>query len=62
MPRGPNISFRQRDLVRALRSARLAGITHARVEIDSKTGKISVILAPPDEAPEKVIPPAPHPA
>ena len=42
MPRGPNLFFRQRDLVRALRSAQLAGIPSARVTIDKASGNLTI--------------------
>ncbi len=42
MARGP-LSFRQRDLVRALRGAKAAGLEVSKVEID-KEGKIIVII------------------
>ena len=49
-PRSVN-RFNQREVARALRAARLAGEAVDRVEIDPKSGKISVILAPkPGEA------------
>ena len=41
--------FYQREISRALRAARLAGENVDRVEIDPKSGKISVILAKPGE-------------
>jgi hypothetical protein len=45
MARGP-LTFRQQDLVRALKGARAAGIEVARVEID-KTGKIVIVTGSP---------------
>jgi len=41
MARGP-LTFRQQDLVRALKGAKAAGIEIARVEID-KAGKIVMV-------------------
>ena len=46
MARGPN-KFKQRDLTRALRGAKAAGIEVGRIEIDP-TGKISVVIGKPD--------------
>jgi hypothetical protein len=45
MTRGAN-SFRQRDLARAIRGARAAGLTVDRVLVDPKTGKIEVVTGP----------------
>jgi hypothetical protein len=42
MARGP-LTFRQRDLVRALRGAKAAGLEISKVEID-REGKIVVII------------------
>ena len=42
--------FSQREVARALKAARLAGERPDRVEIDPKSGKISVILAKSGEA------------
>jgi hypothetical protein len=39
MSRGP-ILFRERDLARAIRSARAAGASRVKVEIDKQTGNI----------------------
>jgi hypothetical protein len=41
--------FRERELARALRAAKAAG--GERVEIDPRTGKISVILTKPSDPP-----------
>lgn len=41
--------FHEREVARALRAARLAGERPDRVEIDPKTGKISVVIAKPGE-------------
>ena len=41
--RGP-LSFKQRDLTRALKAVEAAGHAAARVEIDSKGGKIVLYL------------------
>jgi hypothetical protein len=46
MARG-SLTFRQRDLVRALRGAKAAGLEIAKVEID-KDGKIVVIIGKSD--------------
>jgi hypothetical protein len=54
MARGPNLFFRQRDLVRVLRSARLAGVPHARVEIDKQTGNL-IVDARLGEAPPRAV-------
>ena len=43
MARGP-LTFRQQDVVRALKSVRAAGIEVTRVEID-KTGKIVMVTS-----------------
>lgn len=45
MARGP-LTFRQQDLVRALKGAKAAGIEIARVEID-KAGKIVMVTGKP---------------
>ena len=50
MARGP-LTFRQRDLVRALKSARAAGLEVSKVEID-KDGKIVVIIGKSDAPPD----------
>jgi hypothetical protein len=47
MARGP-LTFRQQDLVRALKAAKAAGIEVARVEID-KSGRIIVVAGKPAE-------------
>ena len=46
MARGP-LTFRQSDLVRALKGAKAAGLDISKVEID-KDGKIVVIIGKPD--------------
>lgn len=48
MARG-SLTFRQRDLVRALKGARAAGLEVLKVEID-KDGKIVVIIGKSDTA------------
>jgi hypothetical protein len=47
-PRSVN-RFHERELARAIRAARKAGESEARVEVDPKTGKISIVLTPPTE-------------
>lgn len=46
MPRGPS-SFKQSDIVRAVRGVKAAGVEVAKVEID-KDGKIIVIIGKPE--------------
>jgi hypothetical protein len=46
MSHGPS-TFRQRDLMRALRAAVAAGIPVKRVDIEN--GKIAVVMGEPDE-------------
>jgi hypothetical protein len=46
MARG-SLPFRQRDLVRALKGTKAAGLEVAKIEID-KNGKIVVIIGKPD--------------
>lgn len=45
--------FREADITRAFRAARKAGIAHPRVDIDTATGRISIVpcraAADPDE-------------
>jgi hypothetical protein len=48
MPRGP-CAFKQRDVVRALKAIRAAGIENARLEI-TKDGLLIVMSGKPDEA------------
>jgi hypothetical protein len=58
--RGSN-RFNKREVARAVCAARGAGETIERVEIDPRTGKISVVIAKPGEAsgvtdtPERII-------
>jgi hypothetical protein len=47
-PRSVN-RFHERELARAIRAARKAGEAEARVEVDPRTGRISVVLTPPTE-------------
>ena len=49
-PRSTN-RFNSREVARALRAARLAGERPERVEIDPATGRITVIIAQPSDAP-----------
>jgi hypothetical protein len=49
MPRGP-VPFRQSDLTRCFRAARMAGVAIDRVEID-RNGHIVVIVANESERP-----------
>jgi hypothetical protein len=56
-PRSVN-RFLERELARAIRAARKAGESEARVEVDPSTGKITVVLAKASEAkdsPERII-------
>jgi len=46
MGRGP-LTFRQQDLVRAIKGAKAAGLEVSKVEIDNN-GKIVVIIGRPD--------------
>ena len=46
-------SFRQRDMTRAIKAARLAGLNVERVEVD-KDGKIIVVTASKPETPADV--------
>ena len=48
-PRSVN-RFNQREVVRALKAARLAGENVDRVEIDPASGKISLVLGKPADA------------
>jgi hypothetical protein len=52
-PRGPG-RFRERELARAVRAARAAG--GERVEVDPKTGKITVIVGGAGEVADKANP------
>ena len=58
MARGPN-RFKQRDLTRALRGAKAAGIEVGRVEID-QAGKISVVIGPPKASSDLATPETPE--
>jgi hypothetical protein len=44
LSRGP-ATFRQADVVKALRAARAAGLDVARVEVDPITGKIVIVTS-----------------
>jgi hypothetical protein len=44
-------NFRQQDVTRAINAAKRAGLSIARVEVDPKTAKISVIIAGTNEEP-----------
>jgi hypothetical protein len=48
MARAPS-TFRQQDVVRALKAATTAGVPIARIEID-KTGKITIVIGEPATA------------
>jgi len=48
-PRGVN-RFNQREVTRAVRALRLAGESVDRVEINPRSGKISLVLGKPAEA------------
>ena len=51
------LNFRQADVQRAIKAATSAGLTIARVEIDPKTAKISVVVGEPQtEEAEEVNP------
>lgn len=52
MSRGP-LTFKQRDVTRALKGAVAAGIGVKRVEID-RDGKIVIVPGRPEEVPETV--------
>jgi hypothetical protein len=54
MARGP-LTFRKRDLVRALKRAAAAGIEVARAEID-KAGKIVLVFGKPSAVPIEIVP------
>lgn len=49
MSRGPH-SFRQQDVRRAIEAAQKAGLSIARVEVDPKTAKITVVAGAPSDA------------
>ena len=49
MPHRSANRFNQREVARALKAARLAGETVDRVEIDPRSGKITVVIAKPNE-------------
>lgn len=51
--RGP-LTFRQQDLVRAIKAAQAAGLDVAKVEVD-KDGKIVIIVGDPTGEPAKEI-------
>jgi hypothetical protein len=38
-------NFRQQDVTRAINAAKASGLSIARVEVDAKTAKITVIVA-----------------
>jgi hypothetical protein len=42
MPRGPS-NFRQQDVSRAIKAAKLSGLDIARVEVDPKTSRITLV-------------------
>jgi len=51
-PRKPRaqLRFKRADLVRAIRSAKDAGLPIDRVEVDPNSGKISVLVSQPGDA------------
>jgi hypothetical protein len=51
MSRGPS-RFKQRDVVRAVKAARAAGLSVGRVLIDPQTGKIEVVAGEAAEQPK----------
>ncbi len=49
MPRG-SCNIRQSDITKAIKAAKDAGLSIARYEIDSRTGKIVVVPGSPPES------------
>jgi len=49
MSRAPS-NFRQQDVTRAINAAKASGLPIARIEIDPKTAKITVIVGEPEDA------------
>jgi hypothetical protein len=53
MPLRGRGAFRQRDVIRALKAARAAGMSVTRFEIDPITGKIVVIMSSPENVEQR---------
>jgi hypothetical protein len=51
------LNFRQADVQRAIRAAKATGLPVARVEVDPKTAKITVIVGEPETEAAKVVNP-----
>ena len=49
------MNFRQSDVQRAIRAAKATGLPVARVEVDPKTAKITVIVGEPETEAAKVV-------
>jgi hypothetical protein len=50
---GDECTFRQRDLKEAIKAAKAAGLQNFRVDVDKKSGVISVVTMAPGEAVQK---------